>query len=132
MDRPASEVAASTWRKDPRLSKAVNAYWKSEYPPSDEEELKSRGPLTVAEVEAELVELYDWATEGAEEIYGSVDEFEDSDWGRRWARLKAKCEPGDGFYRFLASNTRYPEVLTEGYVLVRDGKVVQELVTSIN
>ncbi len=85
-----------------------------------------RGPLTVAEVEQELF----GAPVDASSIMSPPlrDMFKE-----KWLRLKSSFEEGDELYFFRSDKTSWSQLRgREGYVLVREDKIVSRLVTRMN
>jgi len=113
----------------PQLSRAMHVYWKKDNPYYIRRDFDFRGPLDARQVEDELMELHKSSSRTRQEVYGVAEEFDESDVGKQWERLKSKHREGDELYFFTASDRRTLTGDTLGYVLMRHKKVVDVIVT---
>ena len=133
IDSSPSRDSDSTMARNDELSKVMDDYWKTGNPYYMRHEFEFRGPLTVGQVEEELIESHKESSKMRREVYGVTERFEDSDIGEGWGRLKGKYRDreGDELYFYLATAKPSWSQL-QGYVLIRDKKVVAQIVTVMN
>jgi len=92
-----------------------------------------RGPLTIAQFEAELIRSYEELAKIRQSAHGATVAFEDSGTGKSCARLKGQYQDGDELYFFKSDRRSWRDLEgREGYVLIRRGKMADMMVTAIN
>jgi hypothetical protein len=85
-----------------------------------------RGPLTVAQVESELIRSFERA-----EIYGVTVRLEDTSSGKFCERLQRTYQVGDELYFFVATDEPSWSQC-HGYMLIRGNAVSDGIVTGGN
>ena len=92
-----------------------------------------RGPVALTEFREVYIKGYtEWA-EHMKKMNRSVDTFENSSQGRECARLEAEYKENDELYFFRSDERSWSDLAgTEGYVLIRVGKVVDAVETRVN
>ena len=91
---------------------------------------KVRGPVPVAEFRESSVREYErWCR-----LIGRTSTpFEDSGPGRSWASLEAEYREGDALYFFTSDERSWGELCgREGYVLIRNGMILDLIETKAN
>lgn len=97
-------------------------------------EYKIRGPLTFAEAEEEQIKEF-------EEIKKKIPEFakfinknkNKNKWDPRWEEFKGKYKSGDEPYFFTSDELNWGGLSgREGYVIVREKKIVDITITKMN
>jgi len=108
----------------------LEAYWRSDYAsPGERTEIKLRGPLTLAQVEEDLVTAdrrmlqMVRKRQGVEDIGG-----EEVGLRKEWLELKSKYRDGDELHSYLATAKPSWEQ-TAGYVLIRGSEIVGVMLT---
>jgi hypothetical protein len=115
--------------RDGKLSKIMDDFWKAGNPYYIKRDFKFRGPLSIEKVEEELTVLHQESSRIRENAYGATDTFADSKIGKNWSRLKGQYAEGDRLYFFVAPDKRTLTGQIRGYVLVRNKKVIDQVVT---
>jgi len=95
-----------------------------------------RGPLTVAQVEEELIESHESYKELLK-IRGvahyAIERFEETEKGKDWGQFKGKCREGDELYFFTSDKRSWGNLMgVRGYVIIRKDKIAHTIVTGIN
>ena len=132
IDSSTSRNSDSTMKRNDKLSKVMDDYSKIGNPYYMRHEYEFRGPLTVAQVEEDLIESHKESLKIREKVYGVTERFEDTEAGKIWGRLKSEYRDGDELYFYLA--TAKPSWSQSwGYVLIREKKkVVTKIMTAMN
>lgn len=132
-DRPRSEASRSAMATNTQLDRIMDDYEKADNPYYHKSEFEFRGPLTVAQVETELLEMYKEVLQGREDVPDLSVELVNADLGPDWREIKSAYRDGDALYFFTSDERSWAELRGErGYVLIRDNKVVGVLITDIN
>ena len=92
-----------------------------------------RGLLTPDQFEKEQIELYEKILQLRNKAYGSNEKFEDSELGKECVLFKNTYRKGDEIYYFRSDHQSWAHLRgRSGYVIIRDNKVLNKLVTIIN
>ncbi len=92
-----------------------------------------RGPLTLAEFKAELIESFEESSELKQKVYGITEKFEDSTLGKMFLRFENLSQKGDELYYFKSDERSWCDLCGEkGYVRIRKNKIADKVITIIN
>jgi hypothetical protein len=92
-----------------------------------------RGPVTLAEYRKAWIEGYEKWAERVRKDNRSPGTFEDSSQGREYARFETQYREGDELYFFRSEKRSWRDLAgTEGYVLIRNGKIIDTVETRVN
>jgi hypothetical protein len=92
-----------------------------------------RGPVAVMEFREVWVKGYDEWAGRMRKHNRSPGTFEDSSQGREYARLAGQYREGDELYFFRSEARSWSDLSgTEGYVLIREDRIVDTVITGEN
>jgi hypothetical protein len=92
-----------------------------------------RGPVPLREFRETWIRGYQEWAERMRKTDRSAGTFEGSSQGRTCARLEAEYREGDELYFFRSEELSWNDLAgTEGYVLIRAGKVIVVIETKVN
>jgi len=92
-----------------------------------------QGPVTLTEYRNGWIEGYEKWAERMRKDNRSPGTFEDSSQGRECARLETQYREGDELYFFRSEERSWSDLAgTEGYVLIRNGKIIDTVETRTN
>jgi hypothetical protein len=92
-----------------------------------------RGPVTLDEFRGVWTTGYEEWAEYMRKTNRSPGTFEDSSQGRQCARLETQYTEGDELYFFRSEERSWSDLSgMEGYVLIRAGRIVDDVITKEN
>lgn len=92
-----------------------------------------RGPLDFKEYKKGRVKAYETWAEHMRDVNRPAGTFEDSGVGRTCARFEAELKEGGELYFYRSEGRSWSELDgAEGYVLIRDGKIIDLMETAMS
>ena len=123
---------SSTHTQEDNTQRQVNRVLKVYYEryPFD---FEVRGPAALKEFREVWVKGYEEWADHMRKINRPAGTFEDSSQGRECARLEGEYREGDELYFFRSEERSWSDLFgREGYVLIREGKIVSLVETNVS